>query len=120
MFQEDTARYDSLTRPWERRDADRLRAQVADDSHSYTGEDGVRRWRSNDAIIPPHVLRDACLVCPEAHTAAYEAETAAFLAEYRRNRSNRRLSAEERFEMRAAFGPGVEVVDVITGQTWRT
>ena len=29
-------------------------------------------------------------------------------------------SGEEAFEMRAAFGPGVEVVDVFTGRRHRT
>jgi hypothetical protein len=118
MFQNDDARYASLTRSFEIRDADRLREQIADDAHSYT-RDGVRYWRSNDRPIPPMVFRDACLVCPPEQVAADRAHTEAFLAEYRRTRSNRQLSAEERFEMRAAFGPGAEVVDVITGQKWR-
>lgn len=29
-------------------------------------------------------------------------------------------SDEERFEARAAFGPGVELVNVLTGHKWRT
>lgn len=42
------------------------------------------------------------------------------LAEYREARKNHTPSAEEMFEMRAAFGPGAEVVDIITGQVYRT
>jgi hypothetical protein len=41
---------------------------------------------------------------------------AEWIAEYRKAQMNRQPSAEEIFEMVAAFGPGAEVVDVITGQ----
>jgi len=47
-------------------------------------------------------------------------ETQAFLAEYRRANKGRKRSAEEIFEMRAAFGPGETVVDVITGERFET
>lgn len=50
----------------------------------------------------------------EATRAAREAEVEAELAEYRAN--YRDPSAEELAEMRAAFGPGATVVDVITGK----
>lgn len=42
------------------------------------------------------------------------------LAEYAEARKNHVPSAEEMFEMRAAFGEGAEVVDVITGQVFHT
>lgn len=38
------------------------------------------------------------------------------IAEYRRNRRAHARSSEELAEMRAAFGPGETVVDVITGE----
>ena len=41
---------------------------------------------------------------------------AEWIAEYREARKNYEPSAEEIFEMVAAFGPGAEVVDAITGQ----
>lgn len=44
----------------------------------------------------------------------------AILAEYCEARKNHKPSAEEMFEMQAAFGPGAEVVDVITGQVYYT
>ena len=50
----------------------------------------------------------------EATRAARQAETAAFLEEYRKNYEG--PTEEERAEMRAAFGEGETVVDIITGQ----
>lgn len=49
-----------------------------------------------------------------ATNAARKESTAAFLAAYRANPPQR--SAEDIAEMRAAFGPGETVVDVITGE----
>lgn len=47
----------------------------------------------------------------EAHTAEVHAE----IESYRENK--RTLAQEEIFEMRAAFGSGSTVVDVLTGET---
>lgn len=48
---------------------------------------------------------------------ARAADTAAFLAEYRKN--YRGPSAEERAEARAAFGAGTTVVNVLTGHRYK-
>ena len=53
----------------------------------------------------------------EATKAAREAETDAFLESYRK--ANHRHSEEELSEMRAAFGTGTTVVDIITGERIR-
>ena len=104
---------------WREEERKRLAADIQGDEASY--QDGAaRRWRSNDRIIPPHCYKDAGLECPAAHVAAYERETEAFLADYRKRMANHVPSEEEQFEMRAAFGPGVEVVNVITGRKHRT
>lgn len=50
----------------------------------------------------------------EATRAAREAENEAFLEEYRKNYQG--PTKEEKAEMRAAFGEGETVVDIITGQ----
>lgn len=47
-------------------------------------------------------------------------ETDKVLADYRKRNANRKLSAEEQYEMSAAFGPGQTVVDIITGQRFKT
>lgn len=82
--------------------------------------DGALIWNSNDRPVPPHVFEEAFVEAPAAQQAAYDAATQAALAEYRRSRTGKPLSAEERFEMRAAFGEGVAVVNAITGDRYTT
>lgn len=88
--------------------------------------DGVMRWDSNDQIPPTDVVDEAIsngapvdkLKCDRIR----DAELAVFFAEYAKARSTRTPEqiAEENFERRAAFGPGVEVVDIITGEKHTT
>lgn len=89
----------------------------------FFGADGVVRWTSNNRVMPKDcreilshtVYRD--LYSEEASRAAEEAETAAFLDSYRKNYKG--PGEEEKDEMRAAFGTGTTVVDVITGERIR-
>jgi len=77
---------------------------------------GVLYWEMTGTVVPPRIFDENYVELPEHQEAAYEAETAAFLAAYRRNPPKR--TAEDRAEMRAAFGPGEVIRDVITGETW--
>lgn len=52
----------------------------------------------------------------EATKAAREAEVAKSLADYRRN--TKPATGEEMAEMRAAFGEGTRVVNILTGQSY--
>ena len=89
----------------------------------FFGADGVVRWTSNNRVIPKDcreilshtAYRD--LFSEEASRAAEDAETAAFLESYRKNYTG--PSEEEKAEMRAAFGTGSTVVDIITGERIR-
>jgi hypothetical protein len=104
---------------WREQERKRLAADIQGDEKAY--QDGaVRRWKSNGRVIPPDVYKDAGLTCSAAHESAYRKETDAFLADYRKRMANHVPSAEEAFEMRAAFGPDVEVVNVLTGRRYRT
>lgn len=85
--------------------------------------DGVPRWHSNDAVPPEDVIEFAIYIGMvgidvEAATAARLADTRRVIEQYRRNQGP--ASDEERYEMRAAFGAGEEVVNVITGRRTRT
>jgi hypothetical protein len=102
---------------WNIREVERLRAKLSDPSEACE-RDGVYYWVSGN-IIPPDVLEDAYVTVPESHRAGYEAHLEAFAREYRR-RQPKEPSAEERFEARAAFGPGVVVVDVLSGRKFTT
>ena len=89
----------------------------------FFGADGVVRWTSNNRVMPKDcreilrytVYRD--LFSEEASRAAEDAETAAFLESYRKNYKG--PSEEEKTEMRAAFGTGTTVCDIITGERIR-
>ena len=91
------------------------------ESEAYT-ENGGRTWRwsSNDQFISVDTCRNYGIPCDEAaQEAARDAQVEAFVEEYRRNRADE-PDDERRFEARAAFGPGVELVNVITGRRWTT
>lgn len=82
---------------------------------------GTIRWASNGALLMQDVIRDYGFANipgfdAEAHQAAYDADAADFFARYREMRATHGYSAQERAEMRAAFGAGEIVVDVVTGQ----
>ena len=85
---------------------------------AYQDENGVWRWQSNDRVPPEDVLEkwnlsdDIMQKCLETK----DQETHEFLAKYREQMKNHVPSDEEIFEMRAAFGPGATVVNVITGK----
>ena len=70
-------------------------------------------------------LKDAGLVDETTVTrtaVAREIHTKAFLEEYKVAQLNRTAEeiAEERFEARAAMGPGVEMVNIVTGERYTT
>jgi len=94
-------------------DAIRIRGKLVGDTRLV---DGALVWISNGNPVPPSCFTDAGLPIPEAQQVAQDAYTARVTAEYRAAREDRVLTAEEKSEMRAAFGDGATVVDVISGQ----
>lgn len=86
-----------------------------------TNANGGAFWNSNGNYLPAdcaeilsHTYFPFSL---EETNRARKAQNEAFLENYRRNAQP--VSAEERAEMRAAFGIGTTVVNVITGQRTR-
>ena len=87
-----------------------------------TDENGILRNR-----IGRVATKEICEKCEyigiefdtEATVEAREIETAESLKKYRESQKNHKPSAEELYEMRAAFGTGTTVVDVITGRRIR-
>lgn len=86
---------------------------------AYQDDEGVYRWKSNDRVPFSDMLEcwnlDADTM--EKCVAAREKDDAEFLADYRERMKDYVPSDEEMFEMRAAFGEGETVVNVITGET---
>lgn len=85
-------------------------------------KNGIVRWKSNKRVPPTDVLEfwaylgfNFDLV---ASLKAQEEETAAFIAAYRKNYKG--PTEVNILEARAAHGPGVELVNVITGHKWTT
>ena len=87
-------------------------------------ENNVVIWNSNDRHPMDDLMTewlDLDLVTQEMFDAtaiARDESNNAFFAEWKTNRANRTAEeiAEERFEQRAAFGPGVTLVNVNTGE----
>jgi hypothetical protein len=103
-------------RPYEVKDIARLRGQFITESYTVAG---VLHWTANDAVIPPSVFKDAYITMPEGQQAAHDKSVDEICAAYRANQPAQ-PSAEDMFEMRAAFGPGKEIVNIITGRVTRT
>jgi hypothetical protein len=91
--------------------------------------DGVAYFAKNNAVIPPSTLRDHYVEVPEGQQAARDAEVDRTIADYKKARQQFRQQnpleyAEEQREVRAmaraAHGPGVEMVNVITGERYTT
>lgn len=94
-------------------------------------QDGACGWLMADGEFRPLMsdamqeLKDAGFVDESTVTrtsVAREIHTKKFLQEYtiaQKNRSAEQIR-EERFEARAAMGPGVEMVNIITGEKYTT
>jgi len=95
-----------------------LKTQMRVDAH------GIYRWKIGNQV-PPNVFLDRLGLTSEeieAHAAAGEADMEEFAVEYRRRQNERSHAeiAEEKAEARTAHGPGVEMVNVFTGEHYIT
>lgn len=91
-------------------------------THLFDMVCGVPTWLTNRRVIPQDFIEENFInKIPEFDqtktSVIRDMQTNDFLAAYRQPR---RTSAEERYERRAAFGPGVPLVNVITGQRSRS
>lgn len=84
-------------------------------------EDGVVRWKSNDRVPFDDMLEKMeYMGCQFDRIKSNEVRRIETAASFKKLRSqNRSYSEEELDEMRAAFGPGTTVVNVLTGQKIR-
>ena len=85
--------------------------------------DGAYRWKSNGSVPNADMILTwlalGYITADEAERSveAREADTTTFLKAYRKNPP--KVTAEERAEMRAAFGEGETVVNILTGKKIR-
>lgn len=98
------------------REIERMQTRANNDE-ILTDANGAAYWESNGRYIPEDCAQMLAYTdfdfSVEATTKARDAQTEEFLASYRRNH---RTTDEERMEARAAFGEGVRIVNVITGE----
>ena len=115
-----------IRRERELADADKTFAE----NRHYRDSDNLNviLWKSNDRSPMDDLMKlwlelgHIDLADFRATEKARKEQNDAFFAEYREARKNRTPEqiAEEAFELRAAFGPGETVVDVITGERFET
>ena len=87
---------------------------------SIVEEDGAIRWISSGNYIPDDYCEKleygGYNFSREATKIKKDEQQYKFAEEYRERMKNYKPSEEELYEMRCAFGKGVEIVDIITGQ----
>lgn len=94
------------------------------DDHVIDPTTGLVRWKMGNPVPKDIVVawNDVGLLS-DFDTAravtSYDAELDLFFSAYRANQPSE-PTAEQRFEARAAHGPGVEIVDVISGRRFTT
>ena len=95
-----------------------LKTQMSVDEH------GIHRWRDCGQVPSKEILKRLNLSAldTERHNATRDADLDAFAAEYQRSQALRTPEeiAEQRAEARAAHGPGVELVNIFSGERLRT
>lgn len=83
-------------------------------------EDGAIRWISSGNYIPDDYCEKleygGYNFSREATRIKKDGQQSKFAEEYRERMKNYKPSEEELYEMKCAFGEGVEIVDIITGQ----
>lgn len=95
------------------------------DSNRIVVKGGVVRWISSNNIPFDDMLAkfvvEGKITSREAEISAEQrkVEDAAAIERYIQRNKGRKLSDEERFEMRAAFGEGAEVTNILTGDTYK-
>ena len=91
---------------------------------AYLDNDCIVRWKSNDRVPFADMLADfveARLITQRVADDSEmirQDEVTKFIGEYKKAQALKtpEQKAEEMFEMRAAFGPGETIVNVITGE----
>lgn len=98
--------------PYEENEIKRLRDRLENNTYRQGNH---LRWESNDSVVPLDTFERAYAEIPEEQEWARDKQTEETLRNYRENHSG--YSDQQKAEMRAAFGAGTTVQNVITGET---
>lgn len=94
------------------------------EKHDFTIENGAAMWECGN-YLPMDCLaavingKYGYLIDVDKHERLLDEQQSESIRRYKERMENHVYSEEELYEMRAAFGDGVEVVDVITGNKIR-
>ena len=89
---------------------------------AYTKDGGKTwQWQSNDAYCPLDACKAYNIPCDVVlQEQARSKQLHEFLERYRQQQAKVEPSAEEQYEMRAAFGPGATITNILTGRKYTT
>lgn len=97
--------------------SERLRDEFTEGAYV---KDGIVRWQSNNSVPPKDVLEFWSHIGKsfdlELSNLMRDRESNEFIEAYQQQMRNHTLSQEELFEIRAAFGSGTTVINVLTGK----
>jgi hypothetical protein len=87
-------------------------------------ENGVYVWASNGRVPPADAIAEYEIdklpgFDKALHDKARDEQTQKALSDYRKAMKNWEPSGEEMAEMRAAFGPGATMVNIVTGKRFK-
>ena len=106
---------------WEKHAHEEAERLIAQRDEMIVEDDGAVKWASSGNYLPADCVEKllfggADWFDADATARKRDAQNEAFLESYRKAQTGRKRSAEEIAEMRAAFGEGAVVVDVLTGE----
>lgn len=89
---------------------------------AYSEDEGKTwRWEANGHYCPLDACEEYQIPCNiQAQQQAIDHQIDEFVKSYRERMKDYQPTPEEQYEMEAAFGPDCTVVDIITGQQFRT
>ena len=106
---------------WKKHAHEEAERLIAQRDEMIVEDDGAVKWASSGNYLPADCVEKllfggADWFDADATARKRDAQNEAFLESYRKAQTGRKRSAEEIAEMRAAFGEGAVVVDVLTGE----
>ena len=109
--------------PWRQQSAvDQIKEMEEDyENGKFTIENGVAIWKCGN-YLPVNCLaavlngKYGYLINVDEHERLLDAQQEESIREYKERMKNHVYTEEELFEMRAAFGAGTVITDVLTGQ----
>jgi len=101
--------------PWQEKEFTEKKEKLQNGTHE---KDGVLYWNESGNVVPPWTFKEAGYEVPEKHQKAYDEDVEKSITAYKKQQKNTPPSEEVLAEMRAAFGPGETVVDVLSGKEY--